>query len=427
VQVEENFEEGVYELILDQDFPAGEGQENPAPMHIPVRMGLLGKDGEPRRLLLEGETSEEVPKELILELREKRQVFRFRGLDEKPIASLFRGFSAPVRVGFDRPREELAFLMAHDRDAFQRWESGQELMTAILLERIDKGEAWEADPLFVEAWGSLLGDEGLDGSLKALALQLPAERVLAQEMDVVDPDAIHSACKALAKSLLGAHGAMLLRIYNSNVVAGPYSNDRASIDARRLKNLCLGFLLTEGDPEALALAQVQFVTANNMTDSNAALACLADHVSPATEAALSGFYEKWKDDPLVLDKWFTVQALSSARDTFEQVVKLSEHRDFNLDNPNRTRSLLGAFGMGNQRHFHRQDGKAYRFLADKVLELDKRNHQVAARMVSCFNNWKRFDKERQALMLAELRRIHASEGLSRDVTEILERALGQAS
>ncbi len=426
VRVEESFVDGIYELTLSQEIPSREGQEEPSPMHIPVRMGLLGKGGEALELRLEGEGGATAPTERVLELREWRQAFRFVGLAEKPTASLLRGFSAPVRIQMDRSREDLAFLLSHDPDAFQRWEAGQDLMTNLLMERIEQGESWKADPLFLEAWGRLLDDESLDGSLKALALQLPAERVLAQEMATVDPDAIHTACQALRKSLLDSHRNRLLELYEANRSAGAYSNDKASTDARRLKNLCLAFLLTDADQGAMAIAEEQFQKANNMTDSQAALARLADHVSPATEAALSHFHEKWKNEPLVLDKWFTVQALSSAPDAFDQVEKLSRHRDFTLDNPNRARSLIGAFAMGNQHHFHRKDGKAYRFMADQVLELDKRNPQVAARMVSCFNSWKRFDKDRQDLMLAELRRIHGSGSLSRDVTEIVERTLAQA-
>ena len=426
IHVDEAFVEGVYELTLTQSIPTREGQEDPVPMHIPVRMGLLGSDGSALPLRLQGTEGDGSPTELTLELREATQVFRFEGLEEKPIASLFRGFSAPVRLEFERSRDELAFLMAHDRDAFNRWEAGQDLMMAMLLERIEKGEDWKVDPLFLEAWGKLLRDDSLDGSLKALALQLPAERVVAQEMEVVDPDAIHSASQALRECLLDAHGKTLLEIYECNRGDGSYSNDKKSIDARRLKNLCLGFLLARGGQEALSLAETQFQAANNMTDSQAALAGLADHVSPASEAALSQFHARWSGDPLVLDKWFTVQALSSAPDTFDQVVKLSTHKDFTLDNPNRARSLIGAFSMGNQVHFHRKDGKAYTFIADQVLAMDKRNPQVASRLVSCFNSWKRFDKERQALMLTELRRIHSTENLSKDVTEIVERALAQA-
>ncbi|MEZ5990443.1 MAG: aminopeptidase N C-terminal domain-containing protein [Planctomycetota bacterium] len=259
-----------------------------------------------------------------------------------------------------------------------------------------------------------------------MALGLPSERVLAQEFAVVDPAAIHAAARGLCRALRGAHAAALRDLYDANAPAGPYSNDKASIDRRRLRNLCLDVLCCDRSEASAALATAQFDAADNMTDSIAALRNLAEIGGPRRDAAIDDFHARWQADPLVLDKWFTVQALSTADDGFDRVRALAEHPDFLLRNPNRFRSLVGAFGMLNQVHFHRPDGAGYRFLADQVLAVDPVNAQVAARVVSCFNQWKRFEPGRRALMLDQLRRIRGTEALSKDVGEIVDRALAQA-
>jgi len=423
-------EAGAYSLTLRQGYPDTDYQIDGAAerdaLHLPVRLGLLGAGGVELPLQIEGEPAAGSSRTRVVELKEKEQVFRFLGLSERPIPSLFRDFSAPVRLKMDRSNEDLAFLMSWDTDAFNRWDAGQELATRLLLELAAKaadGETLALDTVFSEAFGRVLVDDQLDGSLKALALTLPGEKVVGQEMDVIDPDALHGAREFMRAGLARSHREALLATYRDCSTGEPYRNDKPSIDRRRLRNCTLAYLASLGDPELDALVWEQFESADNMTESQASLSLLVDQPGEPRERALERFYERWRDDPLVLDKWFSVQALSRRPDAIEQVLALAEHSDFSLKNPNRVRSLVGVFCSGNHVHFHRADGAGYRFLAEMVIGLDPMNPQVAARMVSLFNQWRRFDPDRQGLMRAELARIQSQPSLSKDVIEIVGRAL----
>ncbi|HEM46516.1 MAG TPA: DUF3458 domain-containing protein, partial [Alphaproteobacteria bacterium] len=422
---------GRYTLRLRQSYPEiGYEHVDEArrePVVIPVAMGLLGPSGAELPLQLDGEAEPAPARTRVLELAEAEQVFTFVGLEERPVASLLRDFSAPVRLRMERSAEDLAFLMAHDPDPFNRWDAGQELATRLLLElaaRHARGEPLSLDPLFSEAFGRVLGDRALDGSLRALALTLPSEKVLGQEMDVVDPDALFAAREFVRRTLAEQHGEALLAVYREAADGRPYSNDAASIDRRRLKGCALAYLVARGDEAGIALAAEQFEAADNMTDAQAALSLLADTDTDAARRALEAFYERWRSDPLVLDKWFAIQASSRRTDALERVLALAEHPDWSLRNPNRVRALVGTFCAGNQVRFHAADGGGYRFLADMVGRLDPLNPQVAARLAALFNPWRRFDAARQALMQAELEAVRARPGLSKDVYEIVTRALG---
>jgi aminopeptidase N len=341
------------------------------------------------------------------------------------VPSLLRGFSAPVKLRLARERRELAFLMAHDSDAFNRWDAGQALAQELLLElaqRAARGEPLALDPLLVEAFGRVLDDSRLDGWFRSLALTLPSESVLGQEMELIDVDALHSVREFAIAELARAHREALLATYRAHCDAS-YSKDKGAIDRRRLKNAALRYLTALGTADMLELASEQLRAADNMTDAQAALALLAEHPGPRRDEALASFHRRWRGDPLVLDKWFGVQALCGAPDTCERVIELARHPDFNLHNPNRVRALVGAFASGNQVRFHAPDGRGYAFVADKVLELDPLNPQVAARIVSAFNQWRRFDAARRQLIRAQLERIAATPGLSKDVGEIVGRAL----
>ena len=422
---------GRYSLTLEQSYPEADSssasdEDARQPLHIPVAMGLLDSEGRDLALQLDGESVPTAPGTRVVELSEARQTFHFCGLREPPTPSLLRGFSAPVRCKMVRSREELAFLMGWDSDAFNRWDAGQQLARDLLLElaaAAARDDDLSLDPIYSEAFGRILGDPRLDGSLKALALTLPDEKVLGQEMDVIDPDALHSAREFMRKALAGAHCEKLREVYTRGQDSGAYSSDKKSIHQRRLKNCALAYWMTLGSEDALEAASAQFEKADNMTDAEAALGVLADTVSPARERALADFYQRHGDDPLLVDKWFAIQAASRRSDTFEQVQNLSGHPAFSLKNPNRLRALLGTFCAGNPVHFNRADGGGYRFLADSVIELDPVNPQVAARMVSIFNPWRRFDANRQALMKQQLERIEKQKGLSKDVFEIVTRAL----
>jgi aminopeptidase N len=403
-----------YSLTLAQSQREIPDAPPPLPLPIPVRVGLLGSDGR------------EVPNTArTLELVEQEQTFTFDDVPGPPVLSIARGFSAPIRVDMERAPEELAFLLAHDPDSFSRWEAGQELAKRILLRLVGEaraGRALEVEPLVVDAFRKVLLDEGLDGSIKSLTLSLPSEELISQELDSVDPAAVHEARRALERRLGVALEAEWQSVYERHS-AGSEAITKAEVDRRRIKNRALRYLVATESRSAIERAASQFRKATGMTDYEAAFACLINLDTPETVDAVDAFYERWKDEPLVLDKWFRMQAMSSAPNAFERVVELSKHPSFKLTNPNRARSLLYAFAAGNPTGFHRADGAGYRFVADYVLELDAINPQVASRIVSCFNQWKRYEPGRQALMRVELQRIAGTEPLSKDVREIVERSL----
>ncbi|MCY1064492.1 aminopeptidase N [Nannocystis sp. RBIL2] len=414
-----------YTLTLEQAPPRG--RTSAELLHIPVAVGLLGPGG-PLPLKLSGETAAGDATR-VLELRERSQSFRFEGVPDAPVASLLRGFSAPVELEVERSDADLARLMAADPDAFSRWDAGQELGRRVLLRLAADVEARRPlalDRAFVDACAKIVADPGLDGSLKALALTLPNERLLGQHQPVVAVDALHEAREFAVKALAAALREPLLAIYQSSAPQGTYRIERAEVDRRKLRNLALAYLVTLGEPELVALAVSQFHLADNMTDSEAALACLIDHGGPERDAALAEFHRRWHKDPLVLDKWFALQAASSHPDTLERVTALADHPDFNLLNPNRARSLVGVFGARNQHQFHRKDGRGHALVADKVLAIDPHNSQLSARLVAAFNPWRRFDPTRQQSMRAQLERIAGQSGLSKAVREIVDRALAPA-
>jgi aminopeptidase N len=423
---------GRYVLTLRQSYPqTGYEVIDTAvhrPLHVPVSIGLLDRNGSELPLRLEGETRPSTGTTRVLELTEPEQRFVFVGLERRPVASLLRGFSAPVRLRMQRSADDFAFLMAHDSDPFNRWDAGQELATRLLLANAARhGQEGSVppslDPLYSAAFGRVLADDKLDGSLRALALTLPNEKVLAQEMEIVEPDALFAAREQMRRALAIEHSDALLGLYLAASDGRAYANTKADIDLRRLKNCALGYLVAGGGDESIALAAAQFRAADNMSDAQAALAVLVDTSSAEAGEALASFYERWRGDPLVLDKWFSIQATSRREDAVERVIELAEHPDFSLRNPNRVRSLVAMFCSGNQVRFNRRDGAGYRFLSDVVKRLDPRNPQLAARMASLFNPWRRFDSQRQALMRSELEGIRALTGLSKDVYEIVTRAL----
>ncbi len=416
-----------YTLTLRQSYPDGSKTAAGAacqPVPIPVVTALLGARGQELPLRLSGEQG--APTERVLLLQEAEQRFVFAGVTERPVPSLLRGFSAPVRLRVERAQDELAFLMAHDGDAFNRWDAGQELSTKLLLALAADAQAGRplvVPTAYIEAQRQVLTDARLDGSLRALALSLPAEQQLAQEVSEVDPDALHAAREHVRRELARALRGELLATFEAADTGEAYRHDSASVDRRRLKNAALVYLSLLDEPAARERPLVQLRKADNMSDASAALSVLASVDGPERDQALAEFYGRWRHDPLVLDKWFTVQATSSLPDTLARVRELTKHADFTLKNPNRVRALVGAFAMSNQARFHAKDGSGYAFLADLVLDLDALNPQVAARMVSAMNQWRRFEPTRRALMEQQLRRIAGREGLSKDTYEIVARAL----
>ncbi len=416
-----------YRLTLRQHCPATPGQANKAPFHIPVLTALLAADGTPLPLQLQNAPANTDPQhEILLELCEQEQHYVFTGIKEEPVPSLLRGFSAPVRLNMPRDHQTLAFLFANDTDPFNRWDAGQTLAIDILLnlvEAVQKQKNPVIDPAVIQAFRATLNDRQLDPALVAQALSLPSEAYLADQCQTVDVDAIHTARMFFRKTLSEQLYDDFTRRYRELKTDTPYRFDADSMAQRSLKNLCLSWIMETESEEARDLCMQQFERSSCMTDTLAALGTLTQHDLPERQDALERFYKQWENDPQVVDKWFALQAGSRLPDTLTRVTSLLDHPAFTLSNPNKIRALIGRFCQGNPVRFHAADGGGYRFLADRVLELDSMNPQVAARLVSALSRWKRFDATRQQLMTQQLERILSSEKLSKDVFEIVSKSL----
>ncbi|MCF1184900.1 aminopeptidase N [Marichromatium gracile] len=415
-------ESATYRLRVRQYTPSTPGQPEKAPLHLPLALALLDAEGCELALRLDGEDGAAPAGTRVLELREAEQCFTFVDVPEPPVPSLLRGFSAPVRLRFDYSDAELMFLMAHDGDGFNRWDAAQTLMQRLLLRLVEDPAAVIPESFFA-AFAQALDDCTGDPALLAEVLTLPAESYLGDQLAVVDVDGIHRARCALERAIGVRLRDRLLAVHAAHDDTGPYRLTPEAIGARALKNRAMGYLLAAGDAEGLARCIAQFEAAHNMTDCISALRLLVDHGGEAGLEALSSFHTRWSGEPLVLDKWFSVQATSPRPDTLARVERLMRDPDFSLRNPNRVRSLIGAFCNANPVRFHAADGSGYRFLADRVLELDPLNPQVAARLMRALVRWRRFDAARQALMRAEIERVLAAEALSRDVYEVAAKAL----
>jgi aminopeptidase N len=413
-----------YTLTVKQSTPATPGQPEKLPLHIPLAIGFIGPDGAELPLQLDGEPAP-AGTDRVLSVRKAEERFVFTNVPAKPVPSLLRRFSAPVILGFAYTEAELTHLMAHDADPFNRWEAGQRLATGILLRGIEAhraGKPVEAPRAFVDAFARVLRDGPQDPAFAAEALGLPSETYLAEQMDAVDPDAIHAVRTHLRRELAAALRDELARTYESLKISGPYSPDAQSAGRRSLRNLALGYLMELESREADARAAEQFAAADNMTDRMAALAALANSRSPARDPALERFYADWKHEPLVVDKWLAVQATARLPDTLARVERLMRHEAFDIRNPNKVFALIRAF-CSNHVRFHAADGTGYAFAADRVIELDSLNPQTASRVARAFDRWKKFDAGRQAHARAALERIRAKDGLSKDVAEVVTKAL----
>ncbi|MGY0831215.1 aminopeptidase N [Azospirillum argentinense] len=417
-----------YRLTVKQTVPPTPGQPVKEPMHIPLVMGLLGPDGADLPLRLTGE-AEPAGTSRTLHITEAEQTFTFVDVPARPVPSLLRGFSAPVKLRADLTDGDLTFLMANDSDAFNRWEAGQTLATRLLLSLVADRQAGRELALprsFIDAVGAVLKDADQDPAFAAQALVLPTESYLGTQMEVIDPDAIHAVREFARRRLAEALRPGWLDTHRRNAGNEPFSVDAAAIGRRALKNLCLAYLMALEDEEALGLCLGQYRGAQAMTDVMAALQFLSNSNAPERDEAIASFYERWKGEALVVDKWFGVQATSHRPDALERVTALLAHPAFEIRNPNKVYALIGGFAGGNPVRFHDTSGAGYRFLADQVLRLDPMNPQVAARMVGPFSRLRRYDATRRALMKAELERIVATPGLSPDVFEVASKSLEAA-
>ncbi|PWR03182.1 aminopeptidase N [Meridianimarinicoccus roseus] len=409
LDVTDSFEDGRYTLHFRQHTPPTPGQPDKDPLVIPVAVGLLAPSGE------------EVVSTTLLEMTEAEQSFAFDGLSARPVPSLLRGFSAPVILTRSADNAERAFLLAHDTDPFNRWEAGRALAKDALMRMVTDGAA--PDAAFIEALGLLLDDDSLDPAFRALALHLPGQDDLAQSLFdagvTPDPGAIHAACEAMADAMAEVLEQRLATIYDAMQVPGPYSPDASAAGRRALANGALSLLSRR---DGAARAATQFAAADNMTQQLAGLAALVRR--GRGEDALAAFYDQWRGDRLVLDKWFGLQpGLAQPQDAADVATRLTAHPDFDWKNPNRFRAVLGALAA-NAAGFHHPSGAAYTLMADWLIRLDPVNPQTAARMTTVFETWRRYDADRQALIADALERIAATPGLSRDTGEMVNRIRG---
>jgi aminopeptidase N len=414
-----------YRLDIAQSVPPTPGQPHKEPMVIPFALGLVGKDGRDLPLMLDGRALDRG----VLTLTKPSETFVFNGVAEQPIPSLNRGFSAPVKLSYPIAANDLRFLAAHDSDPFNRWQALQTIATSLLVANVAalrKGEPAPIDDGLVAAYSAILGDPALEPDFIALALTPPGETDIAREIGRdVDPDAIFHARAHLRAAIGERLGSTLADTYRSMSVPGPYRPDAESSGRRALKNVCLDLLAMTRNPKAIARALDQYNAADNMTDRMAALDALAHHNLPERAQALDDFYQRYADDPLIVDKWLTLQATIPEPATLDRVRALTKHAAFSLANPNRVRALIGAFAQANHTQFNRADGAGYEFVADIVLALDPKNPQVAARMMGAFRSWRALESTRRARAETTLQRVAAAASLSRDVGDIVRRTLAR--
>jgi aminopeptidase N len=400
------------------------GQPVKQPMVVPLRLGLVGTNGRDLPLARDGEPAGDV-----IEFKDAAQSFVFTGVAERPVLSINRDFSAPIKLVTDLATDDLAFLAAHDSDPFNRWQALQSISTRLLIDNATIGtrEAPQSDDRLMVALAALIEDVSLEPSFVALALVPPGEGDIARDIGRdIDPDAIHRAREALRCDIGNHLGAALSTLHERMAVAGGYSPDATSSGRRALRNVALDLLAADGNAEGIARAERQYATADNMTERMAALAVLSLHAGGARTRALADFYERYKSDALVIDKWFALQATSPLPGALDEVKRLTQHPSFSLANPNRVRAVIGAFAQGNPTQFNRADGAGYDFITDTILALDPKNPQVSARMATAFRTWRMLEPGRRGKAEAALRRIEAAPNLSRDLADIVERALSPA-
>jgi aminopeptidase N len=414
-----------YTLELAQRTAPTPGQPRKLPFHVPVRMGLVGPDGRDLPLRLAGEAAP-AGTTRVLSLTQQSEIFRFVDVPARPVPSLLRGFSAPVKLEVELSDGDLVLLAGHDSDPVNRWDAAQRAFAKAILRLAHAARAGEPLALpdgLAALVRRLLDDEASDPALIALALSLPDPAYVAALEPVLDVDAVTQAWRTVQRELALRHRAALERVEASRRPAGAYSPAPRDVALRSLANVCLRYLGAIDDAAVRRLARERYARARNMTDAIAALAALKDSAAAERDDLYAQFEARWRDEPLVLDKWFALQARSQREDALVRVKSLLAHPRFNARNPNRVRSLVGAFALGNFARFHAADGAGYEFTADQVLALDPANPQLASALAGAFNLWKRFAEPRRSAMQRALARIARSPGLSPDVREVVSRTL----
>jgi aminopeptidase N len=419
VRVQTHFDDKTqrYTLTLSQSCPDTPGQNNKKPFHIPLRTQLVFADSE--------SVDPSLRTERLLELTDVTQTWVFDHVPSEPVLSINRGFSAPIVLEFDQSEADLLTLFANDDDAFNRWEAGQKLAMQVILAGRTPDEA------LLQTYCLILQDPQLDPAFKELALTLPAETYLYEQCASVDPQTIYANRKAYREAIAQQLLPEWQRLYAAMQTPGAFLPDAVSAGKRGLKNLALGMLLIANPAAWAKSAQQQYSLANNMTDRYAALAHLVQNNTPEGVSCLADFYERFADDPLVVDKWFGLQATcpptaDNPAASLERVTALLSHPAFSYTNPNRVRSVIHSYCMGNPAGFHMRDGRGYQFWAQSVQKLDAINPQIAARLARALDRWTVFAEPYQEQMHAALQAVAASKTLSADVREVIVKALGNA-
>ena len=412
------------ELSVEQALPPTPGQPHKKPLHIPLKLGLLGGNGHDLPLKLE--SGEELD-DGVLAITKRKQTFRFADVPTRPVPSLLRQFSAPVNVTIDLSDDDVAFLMANDSDPFNRWQAANNFATRILVgtvRSLAKGKRAPKGQPYAKALGAIVMNDALEPAYRAELLRLPSPSDIARVIGKnVDPALIHSAHRQLSTLVGRTLGPLLEDIYDEMAEDGPFSPDADSTGRRALRNGALTLLTARRSNRDLARLSKHYSKASNMTDRAHALFLLAAHSGLERERALNDFYKNWKGDNLVIDTWFAAQALSPLAATLRQVKKLTEHTLFSLTAPNKVRALIGTFAMSNPVQFNRPDGTGYAFLAEQVVALDRLNPQIAARMLSAFRSWRALETGRRGQARKALQRIAKTKGSSPDVQEIVSKML----
>ena len=428
--VRENWDEdnGILHLDIAQQVPGWADGATPGPLHIPLSIGLLDEQGRELPAQFMSESHAPTPGTRVLELVEKAQRFSFTGLAARPHLSFLRNFSAPVKVEREQSLEELAFLLAHDRDPFARWEAGQQLYLRSILDAVAamrEGCPAQVSQVVVDAWGTTLADADSDPASIAFALSLPGYAVVEQELEKVPVEAILAAGELHRLTLAQAHRAALEELYNryrDELMGRPYDRESRSTGQRALKNICLSLLVETGDEAYAALALRQYREASCMTDTMGALGALTHSMAPQRQEALDDFAARWGKDPVVMNAWFSIQAVSRRDDTLERVEELLAHPAFDIRNPNKVRSLLLSFAVGNPGRFHEKEGRAYAFYTQRLRQVDALNAHMGSAMVRPLMSWRRHEDERAALLKGHLQEL-AGAGLSANAGEIISRSL----
>ena len=445
ITVNEKFEadKKIYTLELSQSTPTTPGQIDKLPFYIPLKVSLLSKNtakntdsvtdsaSEPESG--PGSIDESIQAATVLNFTKNRQQFGFKDIIDKPVLSILQGYSAPVKLKFERDDEELAFCMAHENDDFNRWDAGQQLSTRLILSMVDSinsGAQLLLPDYYVTACEKIVKNETLDKALIARALTLPSLMYVGEMMPVIDIDAVFQAKEFIYRQLAQKLEPALLAVYQENS-QDEYSLSPESMGKRFLRNQALSYLMYMGEQGEL-LANQQYKTADNMTDQMAAFKTLVHHEADSSEGTITAFYQQWQHDNLVMDKWFTVQATApylmattilTPTAAEARVKQLFEHKDFDIKNPNRVRSLLGAFCSANPTSFHDESGFGYALLGKYIERLDTINPQIASRLCVPLTRWKRYNETRQQLMKSALQRLVALPNLSNDVSELVEKSL----